>query len=80
MSKTITVNLPDHIYSIFKRAAKGEKRSIQRFIENATLSYLTNEQYVSDQEMSGILKDDNLCKGLKRGIEDIKKGNYRFVS
>ena len=77
--KTITVCVNDNVYNILKKAADGERRSISNFIENASLSYLTNEMYVSDYEMSDIMKDADLVSGIKKGLDDVKKGKYKIV-
>ncbi|MDH5718835.1 MAG: CopG family transcriptional regulator [Spirochaetia bacterium] len=79
MSKTITIRVNDNIYELFKKAAAGDRRSISNFIENATLSYLTNETYVSDEEMSEILSNSELINNLEKGLQDIKKGKYKIV-
>ena len=77
--KTITVRVDDNVYNIFKKAAEGERRTISNFIENASLSYLTNEMYVSDYEMADIMKDAGLISGIKKGLDDVKKGKYKIV-
>jgi predicted transcriptional regulator len=77
--KTITVRVDDNVYNVLKKAADGERRTISNFIENASLSYLTNEIYVSDYEMEQIMKDAKLVSGLKKGLDDVKKGKYRVV-
>ena len=77
--KTITVRVDDNTYNVLKKAADGERRTISNFIENASLSYLTNEIYVSDYEMEQIMKDAKLVSGIKKGLEDIKKGKLRVV-
>ncbi|MBP7902581.1 MAG: CopG family transcriptional regulator [Spirochaetes bacterium] len=79
MMKTITVRIDDSVYNILKKAADGERRTISNFLENASLSYLTNEIYVSDYEMAEILKDAKLVSGIKKGLNDIKKGKYTIV-
>ena len=80
MSKTITVRLDDGVYELFKKAADGDRRSISNYIEYATLSYITNESYVSDNEMQEILSDPELVKNLEKGIKDIKQGKYKIVT
>ncbi len=79
MPKTITIRLEDSVYDIFKTAADGERRTISNFVEFATLAYVTNEIYVSDQEMNEILADSSLVSSLKKGLSDIKNGKYRLV-
>jgi uncharacterized protein (DUF1778 family) len=77
--KTVTVRVDDNVYSLLKKAADGERRTISNFMENASLSYLTNELYVSDNEMDQILNDSQLVKSLKKGIGEAKKGKYKIV-
>lgn len=79
MPKTITIRIDDSVYDIFKKAADGERRTISNFVEFATLAYVTNEIHVSDQEMNEILSDASLVSDLKKGLKDIKNGNYRLV-
>ena len=77
--KTITVRVDDNVYNLLKKAADGERRTISNFIENASLSYLTNEISVSDYEMAEIMKDAKLVSGIKKGLDDVKKGKYKIV-
>ncbi len=77
--KTVTVRVDDNVYNLLKKAADGERRTISNFMENASLSYLTNELYVSDNEMDQILNDAQLVKSLKKGIDEVKKGKYKIV-
>lgn len=79
MPKTVTVRLEDHVFKLLKSAANGERRTISNFLEFATLSYLTNEIFVSDEEMDEILSDKNLMKSLQKGISDIKRKKYKVV-
>ncbi len=79
MSKTITLRVDEDIYNILKAAAQGEKRSISNYIEFAAISYLSNQLYVSDEEMSNILSDRQLISNLKKAENDIKEGKYRVV-
>jgi uncharacterized protein (DUF1778 family) len=77
--KTITIQVDETVYNLLKKAADGERRTISNFMENASLSYLTNEIYVSDNEMDQILNEPSLVKGLKKGIDEVKKGKYKIV-
>ena len=77
--KTITIRVDDTVYNLLKKAADGERRTISNFMENASLSYLTNEIYVSDDEMDQILNDPSLVKSLRKGLDDVKKGKYKVV-
>ncbi len=77
--KTITLRVDDNIYSVFKSAAEGDKRTLSNFIEYAAMRYITEEAFVSDEEMEDILADASLVNNLKRGQEDIEKGRYRVA-
>ena len=77
--KTITIRVDDTVYNLLKKAADGERRTISNFIENASLSYLTNEIYVSDDEMDQILNEPSLVRSLKKGMDEVKKGKYKIV-
>lgn len=79
MPKTITLRVDDNVYEIIKKVADGERRTLSNFIEYATLSNITNEITVSDQEMKEILNDPLLVKDLRKGLKEIKEGRYRFV-
>ena len=79
MSKTITIRIKDDIYEMFKKAAEGDRRTISNFMEYATLAYLTNDIYVSDNEMNEIINNSILIKSLKSGLNDVKNGSYRIV-
>ncbi|EMJ94386.1 hypothetical protein [Leptospira alstonii] len=79
MSKTITLRIENPIYDIFKKAAEGERRTISNFIENAAIQYLTNEFYISDEEMDEILSDKQLISSLKKGLKEVAQGKYKVV-
>ena len=79
MSKTITLRVDDETYTMFKKAARGDHRTISNFIKYATVSYLTYSSYVSDEEMDEIINDKSLMKSLTQGEKDIKAGKYKIV-
>ena len=79
MHKTITLRINDDVYQMFKKAAHGSRRTISNFLEYATLSFLSNDTYVSDDEMKEILKDHNLLEDLKHGEREIKSRRYKIV-
>ena len=79
MAKTITMRVDDDTYNLIKTAADGDRRSISNFIEYATISFLTEESFVSDNEMDEIMNDDNLFKSLKQGRKEVKEGKYRII-
>jgi len=73
------MRVDDDTYQLIKAAADGERRSISNFIEYATISFLTEESFVNDDEMDEILKDETLLKNLKQGRKEIKEGKYTIV-
>jgi uncharacterized protein (DUF1778 family) len=79
MSKTITMRVDDDVYKMIKHAAKGSKRTISNFLEFATIAYLSQETYVSDEEMNEILNDKKLLKTLSNAEKEISKGKYKIV-
>ncbi|TVR06772.1 MAG: CopG family transcriptional regulator [Spirochaetaceae bacterium] len=79
MSKTVTIRLDDETYQMIRHAAAGEMRSIANFIEYATVSYLTEEALVSDEEMGEILSDAEVLKNLKQARSDVAARRYTRV-
>ena len=79
MPKTITLRVDDESYVLLKKAADGNHRPISNFIEHAALSYLSQDSYVNDTEMSFILNDKKLMAHLRRGEKEIKAGAYTIV-
>lgn len=79
MSKTVTIRLDDETYQMIRHAAQGEMRSISNFIEYATVSYLTEEALVSDEEMGEMLSDAELLKNLKQARSDVAARRYTRV-
>ncbi len=79
MFKTVTIRLDEDTYQLIRQAARGQMRSISNFIEYATLSYLTEEASVSDEEMDEILADPELISSLKRARSEVSGHNYRVV-
>ena len=79
MAKTITIRIDDELYNNIKNAADSEHRSISNYIENATRSYILNENFVSDEEMVDILKNKGFITSIKASLDDIEKGKYVIV-
>ena len=79
MGKTITIRIDDETYKKIKSAAESEKRTISNFMEYATIAYLENSNFVSDEEMIQIAEDHELMNRLQQSIRDIKRGDYRIV-
>jgi len=79
MGKTVTVRINDATYERIKAAADSERRTISNFIENATISYVEQSEFVDDHEMVGILKDEALLRNIKNAMGDIKNKKYRLV-
>jgi predicted transcriptional regulator len=79
MGKTVTVRIDDETYERIKAAADAERRTISNFIENATMNYVEQGEFVDDHEMAGILKDEALLRNIKTAMGDIKSRKYRLV-
>ncbi len=79
MGKTVTVRIDDTTYKKIKSAAEAERRTISNFIEYATLNYVEQSAFVEDDEMAGILKNEDLLQNLKEAMGDIKNRKYRIV-
>ncbi len=79
MSKTITIRLDDATYDMIKSAAEGQMRSISNFVEYATVSYLTEEAFASDEEMAEIMSDTDLVRTLKKAEADVRSRRYTIV-
>jgi hypothetical protein len=79
MPKTVTMRIDDDTYQMFRKAAHGARRTISNFLEFATISYLSQETYISDSEMREISKDKDLLRDLKHGEKEIKEGRYKIV-
>ena len=79
MGKTITIRIDDDTYDLIKRAASGQKRSISNFIEYATIAYLADDSFVSDEEMEEILENEKLLKSFHSAETDIEKQNYKII-
>ena len=79
MEKTITLRIDDDTYTLIKKAADGQRRSISNFIEFATVRYLTEDSYISDEEMNEIIMDKELIKNIGAAKKDIKDRKYRIV-
>ncbi|MCF7916017.1 MAG: ParD-like family protein [Spirochaetaceae bacterium] len=79
MPKTITIRIDDDTYEMIKTAAEGERRSISNFIEYATVNYLAEESFVTDNEMEEILNDKKLLERLEKSKKEIAEGKYRFA-
>jgi predicted transcriptional regulator len=79
MGKTVTIRLDDETYEIIKKAASGQKRSISNFIEYATVAYLADDSFVSDEEMEEILGNETLLNSFSSAEKDIKNKRVRIV-
>jgi len=77
--KTVTMRVDDTTYRMISAAAQGQKRNLSNFIEFAVLQYLSSAQYVDREEMKEIMQDKKLVRNLKKGGEDLKKGEYTLV-
>jgi uncharacterized protein (DUF1778 family) len=79
MPKTITLRFDDEVYKMIELAAEAEDLRISEYVVNATIAYLTEGNYVSEEEMREIVNDEDLMAALERARIDIAQGNYEIV-
>ena len=79
MPKTVTIRLDDETYQMIRQAAEGQMRSISNFIEYATVSYLSENAFVGDDEMAEILSDPELTSVLDKARAEVSGGRYKIV-
>jgi predicted transcriptional regulator len=79
MPKTITIRLKDEAYRELKRRAEAANRAISNLIETAALRYVHEADFVSEDEMAGIVADEALVKRLRRGSREAKARKGRVV-
>jgi predicted transcriptional regulator len=79
MSKTVTLRLDDKVYSLLRNLAESENRPLSNFIETSVLRYVESSHLVDEYEMAEILNNQELNSSLKRGVEDAKAKQGRFV-
>ena len=66
MTKTITLRLQEDKYQRFKQLPERDNRSISNFIENATLKFIEEEEYLDDFENDEILSNKELMSSIRR--------------
>jgi uncharacterized protein (DUF1778 family) len=76
MAKTITLRLDDQSYSLLKRAADGDRRTLSNFVEYAAIGYILNDTIVDDTEMNEIME---YAVDLKTGLADVAEGRYEII-
>ena len=67
------------VYNLIRTAASGSRRSISNYIEYATVAYLAEDSFISDEEMVEILSDTKLVAELEQGRDDIANKRYTVV-
>jgi uncharacterized protein (DUF1778 family) len=73
------MRVDESTWQIISAAADGQKRTISNFLEFAVLQYLSSAQYVDNVEMRAILKDKELVRSLKEGLNELENGEYTLV-
>lgn len=79
MSKIVTLRLDEEVYKLLKGMAKSDNRPLSNFITTAALRYIEENEYVDDYEMEEIKNNTELNESIKRGLQDVKNGEGRFV-
>jgi hypothetical protein len=73
------MRLDDETYQTFVRAAKAERRSLAKLIENAALQHLLESSFVDDAEMAEMASRPELVKRLQAGSRDARKRQGRLI-
>ena len=76
--KTVTISFDDATYEIIEKAALRACRSVEGFVESATLCVIANSQ-VTDEEMAEILQDTDLIAALDEGRVEYRAGRTRVI-
>jgi predicted DNA-binding protein len=79
MAKTITLRLQENKYKRFKQLTECINRSISNFIENATVSFIEEDEYLDDFENEEILSNKELIGSIKRGDEESIKEKGKLI-
>ncbi|MBA4418665.1 MAG: CopG family transcriptional regulator [Syntrophus sp. (in: bacteria)] len=79
MAKVVTLRLDDEVYHTFKTLADQENRPLSNFIETAALRYINEIEFVDEFETAEINSNTALKDSIKKGIEDYKNLNGRFI-
>lgn len=66
-------------YKEIKLAAAAQNRTVSNYLETAARSFILEEKFVSDEEMSEILAYPEFDRNIKDALADIKKGRFKFV-
>ncbi|MDM8565886.1 hypothetical protein QUF74_09560 [Candidatus Halobeggiatoa sp. HSG11] len=78
-TKTITIQLQNDKYQLFKKFADMDNRTISNFIETATTRYIEEIEYADEFEMQEIESNKSLKNSIIRGINDSKQGLKRKI-
>jgi predicted transcriptional regulator len=79
MPRTVTIRLGDEACRELKRRAEASNRAMSNLIETAAFRYVREADFVSEDEMAGILADETLVKRLRRGAREAKARRGRLV-
>ena len=80
MTRTVTLRLGEEVYEEFREAAAAERRTLSNLIETAALARIRETQFVDDEEMTEILRNDALVGRLKTGSQRARRRKGDFVA
>jgi uncharacterized protein (DUF1778 family) len=80
MARTVTLRLERDAYDELQEAATAEQRPLASFIATAALARVREAQFVDDEEMAGILGNDELVSSLKTGSQQAHQRRGDFVA
>jgi len=79
MHNTVTLQLDDNIYKMFRIFAESENRTIANFIQTSVLQFIEDNKSVDEYEMAEINGNQELNTSIKNAFEDVKANRGRFV-
>lgn len=79
MPKTLTIRVDDQTYTILKKHAQAQNRSISNFIETTVKTQISESAFVDEHEMAELMANEKLVERLKKGSQDAKKKKGTWV-
>jgi len=79
MSRTVTLQLPERIFDLFRRRAREDNRTLPALIQTAALRQLEHEKFAGPAEMKSILSNRRLTERLRAGSRAARLRQGRMI-
>ena len=79
MSRTVTLEMPERVFDLFKRRARENNRTLPALIQTAALRQLEHEKFAGSAEMKSILSNRPLVKRLRAGSRAARLRQGRLI-